>query len=116
MLTIGSKMIKNIILSTSIVLLVIACNPVCVLANANRERTESDFDSYVQWRNEELAKLKSYLGFTKEQIREAFGKPDRIIDYLNGEFWDYDHYVNKKKVGFFRFYFEQEKVVKVDIR
>lgn len=85
------------------------CNPLTTLPNSK------EFNSYVQWREEELAKLQSYIGFTKDQISASFGKPDMIIRYTNGEFWNYNHHVRSKKVGFFRFYFEKEKVVKVDI-
>lgn len=112
-------MIKDMILIIflSLSLFLSGCNPLVILPNTNRERiAKEEFDSYVQWRNEELKKLQSYIGFKKEEINALFGKPDRIITYSSGEFWDFNHYQQKRKVGFFRFYFEQEKVVKVDIR
>lgn len=97
-------------------LFLLGCNPLVNLPNTNRDKViREEFDSYVKWRNEEIAKLQSYIGFKKEEIRAVFGKPDRIIVYPKGEFWDFDYRDKKRKIGLFRFFFEEGKVVKVDI-
>jgi len=81
---------------------------------------------YVQWRNDELEKLKTkiapYIGKDKENIRQMFGNPEDVNTYSTGkvkynadEIWDYYVYKNRRRTALIQFFFRNSKLITVNL-